>query len=226
MVAFYGDSIISWGSTTPPTLVLLVQLQFFQSFPTTSRAVSAHADENFPSPIQYACSVVLVWVSSGMAFRLRKLNHSPDWYRDRCRAENGGSPAFRLMLETDSKRLGADWDTNLSYQERIGPYERKWNEVLSAPNSNMSHLLVEVMERENADSYRPSAQFGGEPFKALGKFLDKHELEGEVVRQFLKWRAQKANGQKGIAGRKQKKASERKFIGQLPGMRKSFEDFT
>ena len=64
-----------------------------------------------------------------MAFKVRtELNHSPQWYRASCSAEDGGSPAFRSMFKSDIRRLGADWDSNLSYQELIEIYESKWNE--------------------------------------------------------------------------------------------------
>ncbi len=56
---------------------------------------------------------------SGMAFKIKKLNHSPQWFREHCRAENGGSAAFRAMLTNDMKHIDADIDSHLTYQERI-----------------------------------------------------------------------------------------------------------
>jgi len=140
-----------------------------------------------------------------MAFKLKKLNHSPKWYREHCRAEDGGSPAFQAMLTTDMKFIGADIDTNLTYQERIGTYEEKWNEILSMgeilhePGSrafrsdDKKSEMQTVINRELTAGFRPSDQFKDEPFKTINNLMTEAGLDENMMREFLRWRSRKGN---------------------------------
>jgi hypothetical protein len=140
-----------------------------------------------------------------MAFKLKKLNHRPAWYREHCNGEGGGSPAFQAMLTTDMKFIGADIDTNLTYEERITPYEEKWNEIMSKgeilhepggrafrSDDKKSEMLA-VIQRELTAGFRPSDQFKDEPFKAINKLMAEAGLDENTMREFLRWRSREGN---------------------------------
>ena len=125
-----------------------------------------------------------------MSFKMKGLNHSPAWYYDNCRAEDGGYPVFRKMLTNDMKFVAADIDKKMTYEERIGPYEEAWNEILSGGKGNASPAdLAEVMERELADGYRPTEHYAKEPFASIARLMDDHKLSTTEVGVFLSWRA-------------------------------------
>lgn len=137
-----------------------------------------------------------------MAFKLKKLNHSPQWYRENCRAEDGGSPAFRAMLKHDMAFIGADNDSKRSYQEKIGPYEEKWDEIMKGeilhePGGRvvrfdgLKNELLEVVERECMAGFRPSDQFKHEPFKSIDDLMTDSGLDEKVMREFLNWRSRR-----------------------------------
>jgi hypothetical protein len=140
-----------------------------------------------------------------MAFKLKKLNHSPAWYREHCNGEDGGSAAFRAMLKTDMAFIGADNDSNLLYEEKIGPYEEKWNEIMSKgeilhesggrafrSDAKKSEMLA-VIERESLAGFRPSDQFKDEPFKTIDELMTEAGLDEKTMREFLRWRSREGN---------------------------------
>lgn len=137
-----------------------------------------------------------------MPFKLKKLNHSPQWYRENCRAENGGSAAFRAMLKHDMAFIGADNDSRFCYQEKIGPYEEKWNEIMKGEivhepggravrSGVLINELMKVVERECLAGFRPSDQFAVDPFKAIDDLMTEAGLNENVMREFLKWRSRR-----------------------------------
>jgi hypothetical protein len=137
-----------------------------------------------------------------MAFKLKKLNHSPQWYREHCREEDGGSPAFRAMLKTDMAFIGADNDSKATYQEKIGNYEEKWNEIMKGEfvhepggravrSDLLKNELVKVIERECMAGFRTSDQFAVEPFKTIDELMTEAGLDENTMREFLKWRSRR-----------------------------------
>jgi len=137
-----------------------------------------------------------------MAFKMKKLNHSPQWYREHCRAEDGGSPGFRAMLKNDMAFIGADNDSSFCYQEKIGPYEEKWNAILKGEvvherggravrSEVLKNDLMEVIERECVAGFRPSDQFAVDPFKTIDDLMTEAGLDENVMREFLKWRSRR-----------------------------------
>ncbi len=137
-----------------------------------------------------------------MAFKMKKLNHSPQWYREHCRAEDGGSPGFRAMLTNDMKFINADIDSRATYEERIGNYEEKWNEIMkgeivhepdgrAVQSDLLKDELVEVIERECKAGFRPSDQFAVDPFKTIDDLMTEAGLDENVMREFLKWRSRR-----------------------------------
>ena len=133
-----------------------------------------------------------------MAFKIKKLNHTPAWYREHCNGEDGGSPGFRAMLTQDMKFIDADNDSNLGYEEKIGPYEEKWNAILSDwksedPNGVLATEMAAVIERESLKGFRPSEQFEDEPFKTINKLMSEYGLNENAMRAFLGWRSRDGN---------------------------------
>ncbi len=100
------------------------------------------------------------------------------------------------MLTKDMKFICADIDTQLTYQERIGGYEEKWNLIFSNwrledPNGVLIGEMSEVMEREGLKGYRPSDQFKDEPFKSIDELMTREGLSENMVREFLRWRSRR-----------------------------------
>jgi hypothetical protein len=137
-----------------------------------------------------------------MSYEKHQVYHSPKWYYAHCRAENGGSPIFRMMLKNDMKFIDADIDTHLTYQERIESYEEKWNaiikgEILHEPGGGvfrsdvLRNELMEVIERESMAGFRPSDQFKVDPFKTIDELMTEAGLNENVMREFLKWRSRR-----------------------------------
>jgi len=132
-----------------------------------------------------------------MAFKIKKLNHSPAWYREHCNGEDGGSAAFRAMLKKDMAFIGADNDSNLLYEEKIGPYEEKWNAILSDwksedPNGVLTKEMTAVLECESLKGFKPSDHFKDEPFKTIDKLMLEYGLNENTMREFLNWRSRQA----------------------------------
>jgi hypothetical protein len=126
-----------------------------------------------------------------MAFKIKTLNHSPQWYYDHCTEEDGGSAAFRAMLKNDMAYIGADNDSKATYQEKIYTYEETWNAVLADRSDVTTELMGEVLEREALAGFTPHEQYAGEPFKTFDRLMTKHGLNEDMVREFLKWRSRK-----------------------------------
>jgi hypothetical protein len=136
-----------------------------------------------------------------MAFKIRVLNHTPQWYHDHCREEDGGSPAFRAMLKNDMAFLGADNDSTLTYQEKVDTYEETWNRIIGNsksedPNGVLTGEIAKVMEREALKDSRPEDEFKGEPYNAISELMLKHGINAETIRHFLKWRSRQKEIQK------------------------------
>jgi len=94
-----------------------------------------------------------------MSYEKRRVYHTPHWYREHCHAENGGSPMFRKMLKNDMAYIGADNDSNLCYEEKIGIYEETWNRIKSNwrtedPNGIYTTEMAKAEEREFLKSYK------------------------------------------------------------------------
>ena len=128
-----------------------------------------------------------------MAFKIKKLNHTPAWYREHCNGEDGGSAAFRAMLNNDMAYIGADNDSNLCYEEKIGPYEERWNAIFSNwksedPNGVRVDAMTTVMECETKAGFRTSKQFKDEPFSIIDELMNEAGIDEKVIRQFLAWR--------------------------------------
>ena len=106
------------------------------------------------------------------------------------------------MLTNDMNFIDADIDTHLTYQERIGSYEEKWNaivkgEILHDPSGHiyrsdeLRNEIYEVIERESMAGFRPSDQFKDEPFKTIDELMTESGLNENVMREFLKWRSRR-----------------------------------
>lgn len=109
------------------------------------------------------------------------------------------------MLTTDMKFIGADIDTKLTYEERITPYEEKWNEIMSKgeilhepggrafrSDAKKSEMLA-VIERELKAGFRPSDQFKDGIFKTINKLMTEAGLDENTMREFLRWRSREGN---------------------------------
>ena len=141
---------------------------------------------------------------SAMAFKLKKINHTPNWYREHCTEEDGGSPAFRAMLKIDMAYIGADNDSRLCYQEKVERYDERWNAIMQGAenlhepgggifrSSVLKNDMMKLVEREAMDGFRTSDQFKGEPFASIDKLMTDSGLNETVMREFLKWRSQKS----------------------------------
>ena len=95
-----------------------------------------------------------------MPYKKYTVYHTPQWYYEHCRAENGGSPRFRMMLKNDMAFIAADNDSNLCYQEKIKIYEERWNCIFSNwksedPSGVYSSAMIGAMEREGLKNYQP-----------------------------------------------------------------------
>src|SRR5208283_3399293 len=141
-----------------------------------------------------------------MPFKLKKLNHSPQWYRDRFKSEEGTAP-LRAMLTGDMKFVGADIDKTLTYMERIHTYEESWKGVLIGKNRNADPAdLQEVMEREGQLGYRPVELYSRRPFTTITRLMQKEGLSTTDLGVFLKWKAKNDN----VAKARDAKAKKRK----------------
>ena len=123
-----------------------------------------------------------------MPFKVRELNHSPKWYYEHCRCEDGGSAAFRSMLNADMRFLEAADDLRASYAERIPIYEAAWNAALSRGADGQNVVAIQgVLEREGQLGFRAENEYKLEPFRTIGRLIAKHNLSENDVVQFLKW---------------------------------------
>jgi len=146
-----------------------------------------------------------------MAFNVRPFNHSPQWYRDHCLAEDGGSAAFRAMLTADMKFIEADIDATLCYAERVEDYATMWNAILSGKEKGANvGALQEVLEREGQLGYTPQEQYSQGPFRSIARIMKRNELSGNDVREFLKWTAKNENAKKARAKKKRESDDEKK----------------
>ena len=139
-----------------------------------------------------------------MAFKIKPLNHSPQWYYDHCTEEDGGSAAFRAMLKNDMACIGADNDSKATYQEKIYTYEETWNAVLADRSDVTTELMGEVFEREGLAGYTPHEQYSHEPFKTFDRLMTKFSLNENGIREFLKWRSR----HRAVTKKRRKKAEE------------------
>jgi hypothetical protein len=128
-----------------------------------------------------------------MPFNVKKFNHSPQWYRDRYKSEEGTAP-LRAMLTKDMKFVGADIDTTHTYLERIHTYEESWNGVLSGKNKNAdAGDLQEVMEREGLHGFRSVGLYAKPPFTTITRLMEREGLTTTDLREFLRWKAKNDN---------------------------------
>ena len=95
------------------------------------------------------------------------------------------------MFKSDMRRLGADWDSNLSYQELIEIYESKWNEDETL--ARYAHEVTAVFERESSSALSLKSQYTEEPFASLGRVIDENNLAVQDVRKYLAWRSKNKN---------------------------------
>lgn len=66
---------------------------------------------------------------------------------------------FRMMLKNDMAFIGADNDSNLCYQEKIGTYEETWNQIFSNwraedPNGIYMSEMADAIEREELKNHK------------------------------------------------------------------------
>lgn len=122
------------------------------------------------------------------------------------------------MLKADMRCLAADWDSTLTYQERVHGYEDAWNEIMSGAKGNSSPAeLAEVIERELADGFWPKEQYAKEPFRSIARLMDKHNVGTTELGVFLKWTAKNANLKKARAAKKKPalKPNQKAFISKF-----------
>lgn len=133
-----------------------------------------------------------------MSANIRKeLNHTPEWYRERCGDEDGGNGMYRALFNSDMKRIEADDDLTLNYEERLTIYEEAWAKAQSDPNG--AGILGEMEAaciREKREGFTPQSQYSQGPFLAISRIMEKHGLSTTVVRQFVAWKAKNANATK------------------------------
>jgi hypothetical protein len=131
-----------------------------------------------------------------MPFKIRKLNHSPDWYRGRFNSEEGSAP-LRAQLKKDCEFLGADWDLEMTYAERIEIYAEVWDKTLSGKGGNADPSdLQEVIIREMGKGFLKKEEFSGRPFKEIERIMEENEITPDQLREFLKWNAKRENVKK------------------------------
>ncbi|MDC0325512.1 hypothetical protein OAM01_02025 [bacterium] len=119
------------------------------------------------------------------------------------------------MLKKDMNSLDADFDSSSSYQENIYHYEEQFASILNGADGSGNSLISfcqEVMEKESG-ILEPNVEYRNSPWTELDEFLDKHELENDEVRQFLKWRSKVQNGK----NNKKKNSTESKT--ESPGLK-------
>ena len=137
-----------------------------------------------------------------MAYKKRKLYHTPEWYHAHCSEEDGGSAMFRMMLKNDMAFIGADNDSHACYQEKIDIFEEKWNEILKGEilhepggrvfrSDVLRNELYVVIERESKAGFRPSDQFTVDPFKTIDDLMTDAGIDENVMREFLRWRSRR-----------------------------------
>ena len=152
-----------------------------------------------------------------MAFNVRPLNHTPQWYHDNCLAENGGSPAFRAMLTADMKFVGADIDSEMTYMERVHTYEESWDEVLSGKNKNADPTdLLGVMDREGLAGERPVKQYAKPPFSTITRLMEKEGLSTTDLGKFIRWKAKADNVKAARKAKLLKKSKQAKSKVKVP----------
>lgn len=126
-----------------------------------------------------------------MPFRAKtdELNHSPTWYRNHCHAEDGGSPAFRRMLRLDMTLLEVEDDPKLTYEEKIGLYEDRWNKICANPREGRMNLIGECLQAEALKGYSPHEHFKHPPYTKIASLMKRHDLSPANVREYLAWKA-------------------------------------
>src|ERR1017187_4941891 len=145
-----------------------------------------------------------------MAFKVKTFNHSPQWYHDHCGEEDGGSAAFRAMLNADMKFLEADIDKKMTYMERVDDYEVAWNAALGKDaDPTTTGAIQEVLEREGKFG-NPQDEYSQGGFKAISRCMNKYGLSTTVVADFLRWKAKSENATKARTGIKKKETKEEK----------------
>jgi len=147
-----------------------------------------------------------------MAFHYLKdaLNHSPQWYRAHCSAEDGGSPALRAMLKVDVRILDCD-DKKMCYEEKVGLYEDEWNDVLAGKSTVVSVTeLEEVLQRDGVYENSPAELYSKPPFTQFARLMKKEGLSTTDLDAYLKWKAKDDNLKKARAA----KATKRKKSGK------------
>ncbi len=143
-----------------------------------------------------------------MPFKVRNLNHSPQWYRERFNSEEGSAP-LRAMLKRDMAFVGGDWDSGMTYLERIETYSESWEEIMSGKGGNASPSdLQEVLIREMGKGALKKQEFTQKPFAQIEKIMEKNGITGEQIREFLKWKASRSNAKK---AREKKNKKENKM---------------
>ena len=162
-----------------------------------------------------------------MAFRVRtdSLHHSPRWYDLNCREEDGGSPAFRAMLTADMRFIGADIDSKMSYMERVGTYEERWDEVMADPKEHvLLAAIADVLDREGWSGDAEEV-FTKEPFRTFDRLIAKHDISHDMVREFLKWRAKQENAKKARKVKDDAEAKRKAFCERLSKRTPALDNF-
>ena len=133
-----------------------------------------------------------------MGFKVRKLNHSPDWYEEHCRAEDGGSAAFRAMFKNDMAYVEGDFESYPTYLEKIPVYRERWNAVLKGDflrgkgtDEVRRAEAMAVIEREQAKGFRPEVEYEREPFTEIDRVMNEASLDAKTVSEYLKWRSRR-----------------------------------
>lgn len=138
----------------------------------------------------------------GMSFKMKKLNHTPDWYAEHCRDENA-SPSVRAMLKRDMEFIGADNQNGMVDTERIEVYRERWDVIMKDGEVLREHgggvfrsdivkkEMMIVVERESLNGFRASDQFKDEPFKTIDELMTQAGINENMMRGFLKWRSRR-----------------------------------
>ena len=101
--------------------------------------------------------------------------------------------------------IGADNDSDLTYEEKITPYAERWNAVMNGAEnirepggqvrqfSGIKNEMLKVIEREAMAGFKPSDQFKDEPFRTIDKLMTEVGINENTIREFLRWRSRKGN---------------------------------
>ncbi len=58
-----------------------------------------------------------ITIDMSLKYKVGELHHTPQWYHDHCKAEDGGYPAFRGFLTRDMKLIDADFKQEGRFHE-------------------------------------------------------------------------------------------------------------